>query len=131
MIQQRGLQGILQVDSAGTASYHIGKLPDERMIEAARRRGYLLTSKAKAVTKAMIAERDMVIAMDRENYADILRIVGEQQGNVKMLSDFLDESWPLDVPDPYYGGEAGFEYVLDMLEASGPKILGVPEILGD
>lgn len=128
MIQKQGLEGKLQVDSAGTASYHIGKLPDARMIEAAAKRGYLLTSKAKALTKSMIAERDMVIAMDRENYAEILRIAGGQQGNVKMLSDFLDASWPRDVPDPYYGGEEGFEYVLDMLEAAGPKILAEPNI---
>ena len=128
MIQQRSLEGKLQVDSAGTASYHIGKLPDARMIEAAAKRGYSLTSKAKALTKAMIAERDMVIAMDRENHAEILRIADGQQGNVKMLSDFLDGSWPRDVPDPYYGGEEGFEYVLDMLEAAGPKILAEPNI---
>ena len=131
MIQQRGLQGKLAVDSAGTASYHIGKLPDSRMIDAAGRRGYLLASKAKAFTKAMIAERDMVIAMDRENYAEILRIADGKQGNVKMLSEFLDGSWPRDVPDPYYGGEAGFEYVLDMLEAAGPKILEGAKILGE
>ncbi len=44
-------------------------------------------------------------------------------GNVRRLSDYLDATWPRDVPDPYYGGEAGFEYVLDMLEAACPKIL--------
>jgi protein-tyrosine phosphatase len=131
MIQQRGLEGKLAVDSAGTASYHIGKLPDSRMIEAAARRGYLLATKAKAFTKAMISERDIVIAMDRENYSEILLIAGGQQGNVKLLSDFLDASWPRDVPDPYHGGEAGFEYVLDMLEAAGPKLLGEPKILGE
>lgn len=129
MIQKRGLEGKLEVDSAGTASYHIGKLPDARMIEAAARRGYSLKSKAKAFTKSMNAERDLVIAMDRENYAEILRIAGGQQGNVKMLSDFLDESWPRDVPDPYYGGDEGFEYVLDMVEAAGPQILGESKIL--
>ena len=131
MIQNRGLESKLQVDSAGTASYHIGKSPDSRMIEAAGRRGYLLTSEAKALTKTLVAERDMIIAMDRENYTEIMRIGSGQNRNVRMLSDFLDESWPRDVPDPYYGGEAGFEYVLDMLEAAGPKILEEPKIFGE
>jgi len=123
MIRQRGREPEFQVDSAGTASYHIGRLPDARMIEAASKRGYSLTSRAKALTKADIANREIVIAMDRENHAEILRIAGGQPGNVRMLSDFLAASWSRDVPDPYYGGEAGFEYVLDMLEAAGPKIL--------
>jgi protein-tyrosine phosphatase len=101
------------------------------MIEAAGRRGYLLTSKAKALTQTLVAERDMIIAMDRENYTEIMRIGSGQNRNVRMLSDFLDESWPRDVPDPYYGGEAGFEYVLDMLEAAGPKILEEPKIRGE
>ena len=124
---KRNADGIVEALSAED----IGKLPDSRMIEAAARRGYLLATKAKAFTKAMISERDIVIAMDRENYSEILLIAGGQQGNVKLLSDFLDASWPRDVPDPYHGGEAGFEYVLDMLEAAGPKLLGEPKILGE
>ena len=56
--------------------------------------------------------------MDRENLSDILEINAEPTAEVKLLSDFLDDSWPLDVPDPYYGGAEGFETVLDMIQAS-------------
>ncbi len=68
-------------------------------------------------------EFDLVIAMDRENLADICGLVDHPRASVKMLSDFLDDDWPIDVPDPYYGGEEGFDTVLDMLEAACPRIL--------
>ena len=61
--------------------------------------------------------------MDRENLADIQAIHPEPKSQIKLLSDFLDDSWPTDVPDPYYGGEDGFEYVLDMIEAACPNVL--------
>jgi protein-tyrosine phosphatase len=114
---------MIEVDSAGTASYHIGKLPDSRMIDAGARRGYSLTSRAKALTKEYIWERELVLAMDRDNFEEITRIAGQEVPHLRLLSDFLDSSWPQDVPDPYYGGEAGFEYVLDMLEAAIPRII--------
>ncbi len=123
ILKERSLVHEFKVDSAGTASYHIGRLPDTRMVAAAAKREYKLTSLAKAVRKGDIADRQLVLAMDRENFAEIARIAGGEMGNVRMLSDYLDATWPRDVPDPYYGGEAGFEYVLDMLEAACPKIL--------
>jgi protein-tyrosine phosphatase len=113
----------IKVDSAGTASYHIGSLPDPRMIEAAAKRGYPLTSHAKAITQQMIGERDLVLAMDRENLQNIERVFGASSPHIKLLSTYVDHSWPTDVPDPYYGGPEGFEYVLDMLEAASVQIL--------
>ena len=123
IIKERTLDHEFKVDSAGTASYHIGSLPDARMVVAAAKRGYKLTSLAKAVRKGDVIDRRLVLAMDRENFKEIARIAGGEMRNVRMLSDYLDATWPRDVPDPYYGGEAGFEYVLDMLEAACPKIL--------
>ena len=123
MVKSRKLEERIFVDSAGTASYHIGKLPDRRMIEAAARRGYSLTSRAKAISLQDLNARQLVLAMDRENLADIRRLMGGEFEHVRLLSDYLDASWPRDVPDPYYGDGAGFEYVLDMLEAACPKIL--------
>jgi protein-tyrosine phosphatase len=123
LVFERELGLEIEVDSAGTASYHIGRLPDARMVSAALKRGHKLTSQAKVFKKAYASERQLVLAMDRENHAEIARISGGDMGRVRMLSDYLDETWPRDVPDPYYGGEAGFENVLDMLEAACPKIL--------
>lgn len=118
-----GLVRAIEFDSAGTADYHTGRPPDARMIQAAKRRGYDLQSLAKTIEPKHLLERDLVVAMDRDNYRNIMCIARGEPKNVMLLSDFLDHSWPRDVPDPYYGGEAGFEYVLDMLEAAIPKII--------
>lgn len=111
------------VDSAGTIGYHQGRPADPRMQRAAARRGIELTSRARQVQAADLDRFDLVLAMDRENLADLQRLHPTPKARVCLLSEFLDESWPQDVPDPYYGGEDGFEYVLDMIQAAGPAIL--------
>ncbi|MFO0939651.1 MAG: low molecular weight protein-tyrosine-phosphatase [Pirellulales bacterium] len=129
LINQRSLSEQIRVDSAGTAGYHIGKLADARMRAAAERRGLNLTSRSRLVLPSDLRDFDLVVPMDRSNYRDLMGLVpGAKHDNVKMLSDFLDSSWPREVPDPYYGGEEGFEYVLDMLQAACPAILN--EIVG-
>ncbi|MDX1926415.1 MAG: low molecular weight protein-tyrosine-phosphatase [Pirellulaceae bacterium] len=121
-IAQRS-QADIQVDSAGTSSFHIGEPADKRMRAAAAKRGYDLTSRSRMVTRRDFSEFDLVIAMDRNNYRELSILAGGTTRKLKMLSDFLGEDWPRDVPDPYYGGDDGFEKVLDMLEAACPKIL--------
>ncbi len=113
----------VEIQSAGTIGYHIGKSPDQRMCTAASKRGYNLCSKAQQVTARDLDDFDLVIAMDRDNFRDLHRLSHQYRAEIKMLSDFLDESWPRDVPDPYYGGADGFETVLNMLEAAGPRII--------
>lgn len=122
-----GWQGVV-VDSAGTAGYHIGRAADSRMIAAAKLRGYDLQSRAKQFERSFLRSRTLILAMDRENYRDIMLLTTGVAQNVRLFSDYLDESWPRDVPDPYYGENEGFEYVLDMLEAGCPRIL--EEMLG-
>ena len=61
--------------------------------------------------------------MDRDNLADLQSLDSSPSADLKLLSDFLDDDWPIDVPDPYYGGAEGFERVLDMIEAACPRIL--------
>lgn len=123
LVREAGLESRIAVDSAGTAGYHIGKLPDHRMRAAALRRGYELGSSAKQFERSFLRDRKLVIAMDRDNFREIQRQQPGIAPNVKLFSEYLDDSWPDDVPDPYYGGEDGFEYVLDMLEAGCPRIL--------
>ena len=122
-VLERGLQDLIVVDSAGTMGYHIGHPADERMQQAAGRRGIKLLSRARKVTYEDLESFELVIAMDRENFADLQTIHPQPTADIKLLSDFLDDSWPSDVPDPYYGGTDGFEYVMDMIEAACPKIL--------
>ena len=123
LVQDHGVSDRFQIDSSGTAGYHIGDLPDARMIAAGVKRGIPMASRAKKLIADHLSHRDLIIAMDRENLSNIQRLSNGKTGNVQLLSDFLDQSWPRDVPDPYYGEEDGFEYVLDMLEAACPAIL--------
>jgi protein-tyrosine phosphatase len=123
LVQNQGVSDRFQIDSSGTAGYHIGALPDGRMIAAGAKRAIPMTSHAKKLIAAHLSQRDLIIAMDRENLANIQRLSDGKTANIQLLSDFLDQSWPRDVPDPYYGELDGFEYVLDMLEAACPAIL--------
>lgn len=123
LAQQHGWESRIKIDSAGTAGYHVGKQADSRMIAAAQRRGVELHSRSRKLQPEDLMEFDLVVAMDRENLSDILALCDCPRSSVKLLSEFLDDQWPADVPDPYYGGEEGFETVLDMLEAACPKIL--------
>ena len=127
LVSEAGLEPSIDVESAGTIGYHVGELPDPRMREAARQRGYSLDSRARQFGREDFESFDLIVAMDRHNLADIhaLDVDGAHRDQVRLLSDFLPENdeWPTDVPDPYYGGPAGFEKVLDMIEAAGEGIL--------
>ncbi len=115
----------VEVESAGTHGYHIGERPDQRMRTAAESRGYELRSTARQVTREDLQKDryDLVLAMDAENHAMLQQLAGGVTTHVRMFSDYLDEDWPKDVPDPYYGEAEGFDKVLDMLEAGCPVIL--------
>lgn len=122
-VERAGKGGEVEVASAGTIGYHTGNPADQRMRTAALRRGYDLTSRARQVSPRDLTKYDLIVAMDRENYSNLQQMARGTTAKIRMLSDFLDEGWPRDVPDPYYGGPDGFEQVLDMLEAAVPRIL--------
>lgn len=115
----------VDVDSAGTHAYHVGERADSRMRAAAESRGYELTSIARKVTpKDLSPEQfDLVLAMDADNHAILTQLAGDFAPHIRLFSDYLDDGWPSDVPDPYYGEEEGFDEVLDMMEAGCPLIL--------
>ena len=123
LLSREGLLDQFNVDSAGTIGYHTGHSADERMQDAANRRGFQLHSRSRKLAYVDLERFDLVIAMDRENLQDILAVHPEPSAEIKLLSDFLGDQWPTDVPDPYYGGLDGFEYVMDMIEAACPQIL--------
>jgi protein-tyrosine phosphatase len=130
-VRRCGVEDRVFIDSAGTAGYHIGKRADPRMRAAAARRGIELTSEARLLSSRDLSEFDLIVVMDRDNYRNTLALAhGAPTQNVRMLSEFLDasEGWPQEVPDPYYGGEEGFEFVLNMLQAAMPRLAG--ELLG-
>ncbi len=118
---QRGLLGQFRIDSAGTAGWHVGKPPDTRGIAAAGRRGVDLSMlRARQVEAGDFENFDFILAMDQSNVEDLIAL--RPQGSSAHLHRFLEFNQganSLDVPDPYYGGDEGFELVLDLItEAS-------------
>lgn len=130
-LAEGGLDDRVEVDSAGTIGYHAGEPADARMQRAASARGYDLTSTARRVSPRDLERFDLVIAMDRSNLEDLRELAeaADRDGDdspvdkIRLLSEFLPEGSPADVPDPYWGGEQGFDQVLDLLEEACPRIL--------
>jgi protein-tyrosine phosphatase len=125
-LAQREAAGIaVEVDSAGTHGYHAGDPPDERAIAAARRRGYELSALRARIIEPVDFERfDLVVAMDEEVQARLLRLApAARAAQVRLFLEFAPGLGRRDVPDPYYGGAAGFEDVLDLVEEGARGLL--------
>jgi len=121
LLEHAGLGGQVVVESAGTAGYHTGDLPDRRSRAAARTRGIELSSRAQQFAADDWQRFDYVLCMDRQNFDDLAANApeGAAQSKLKLLRSFDVDSPPgAGVPDPYYGGPDGFEHVLDLCEAA-------------
>ena len=123
LLREEGLEATVELDSAGTGGWHAGEPPDARATEAARRRGVVLEGAARQVTAADFDDFDLLVAMDRENLRELLAIAPSEEGaeKVRLLREFdpaSADAGDLDVPDPYYGGERGFERVLELVTAA-------------
>jgi protein-tyrosine phosphatase len=128
LVREAGLEGSIELDSAGTGAWHVGNPPDERATETARARGIVLEGAAREVRRADFDDFDLVIAMDRKNLADLRRLAPDERARsrIKLLREFDPASvggGDLDVPDPYYGGPRGFEDVLDLVHAACEGLL--------
>lgn len=115
LVEKAGLSGRIEIDSAGTGSWHVGNLADPRAIAAAAQRGVELTSRARQVTVTDFDEFDLIVAMDRSNFEDLVEMPGADPSKVKLLRGYSGDA-DTDVPDPYYGGDDGFEEVLDIVD---------------
>lgn len=117
LIEQAGLTDRIICDSAGTSSYHIGSPPDRRMTAAATDRRIPMKGCARQFTKSDFEEFDLILAMDRDNFAEIcyLDSSGKYRDKVHLMCDFCSHHSLKEVPDPYYGGPEGFNQVLDLL----------------
>jgi len=118
LVEAAGLAAQVAIDSAGTAAYHVGELPDERSRAAARRRGIDLTHRARQFTGADLARFDLVVAMDHQNLQRLQRIAGARTAPpLVLLRSFDPTAAPgAEVPDPWGGDEDGFDEVLDQCE---------------
>ncbi len=115
LIEQEGLTGRIEVDSAGTGDWHVGNPPDDRAKKSAARRGIEMNGVARQVTVDDFEHFDLIIAMDGSNHADLLTLSGGAHPKVRLLREIGGDEDP-DVPDPYHGGDDGFEEVLDIVE---------------
>lgn len=124
-VHEAGLGGRISIDSAGTHAYHIGNPPDPRTVQAAQRRGYDLTPlRARKVAVQDFGSFDHVLAMDDDNLAILRRLMPvESRARLSLFMDFAPTYGLREVPDPYYGGESGFERVLDMVEMAAEGLL--------
>lgn len=124
LVAERGLDGLVEVDSAGTIAYHAGEAADPRMQRAAAERGYALESISRQVTVEDFETAHLIVAMDRSNREDLEEMAPDgTRGKVRLLSEYLPEGAPRDVPDPYWGGASGFDRVIDLIEEACPPIL--------
>ncbi|MDO9623621.1 MAG: low molecular weight protein-tyrosine-phosphatase [Pseudomonas sp.] len=119
-----GLQEGVEVDSAGTGDWHVGKPPDSRTRQAALLRGYDLSAlRGRQVCASDFARFDLILAMDNSNLQHLRRM---RPGNAAAELDLFLRRYDLaldEVPDPYYGGEEGFEQVLDLIEQACDGLL--------
>ncbi|MEH2023860.1 low molecular weight protein-tyrosine-phosphatase [Nostoc sp.] len=118
LIEQAGLNEHILCDSAGTSSYHIGSPPDRRMSAAAATKlGIKLRGRARQFQKSDFQDFDLILAMDQENYENILTLdqTKQYQQKVRLMCEFCSRHTLKEVPDPYYGGQEGFNQVIDLL----------------
>jgi protein-tyrosine phosphatase len=115
----------LELDSAGTHSYHVGHPPDRRAQTAAQARGVdLSTIRARRVVEDDFTRFNLILAMDEDNLAELEAMrPAEATAQVRLLLDYAPANGMKEVPDPYYGGPNGFEQVLDLVEAAASGLM--------
>lgn len=117
LIEKSNLSEHIVCDSAGTGGYHIGSPPDSRMTYAAKMREINLQGAARQFQVEDFDRFDLILTMDRENYRDVLSLdtAGKYGKKVRLMCDFCRYFDVQEVPDPYYGGKDGFDYVIEIL----------------
>ncbi len=134
LVEREGLAQEIELESAGTGSWHVGSAPDARAARAARARGIALAGSARQVRVEDFEDFDLVLAMDRENVRDLGRIApGEpERAKVRLLREFDPASasaGQLEVPDPYYAAAGGFDEVFEIVQAACEGLLSHVRVL--
>ncbi|GKT11182.1 MAG: protein-tyrosine phosphatase [Thiomicrorhabdus sp.] len=125
MVREAGLEAEIEIDSAGTAAFHIGKSPDERSTLVAKQRGIEMADlRARQVDLGDFYQYDYVLAMDESNYANLKDIaLPEHYDRLQMFLNYTSEFPETEVPDPYYGGAKGFDHVFDLVSSASEGLL--------
>lgn len=127
LVTEAGMQNDIYIDSAGTIDYHSGECVDSRMMRTALNRGYdLNTHRARMFNpESDFKNFDYILTMDNSNYSDIIRLDKSRKylSKIFKITSFCKKYNEDEVPDPYFGGTLGFEYVIDLLEDACSNLL--------
>lgn len=123
LVNDAGREAEFEIDSAGTIGYHAGHPADSRMRSAASGRGYQLDSRARRITGEDFGRFDMIVTMDEDNYLNVTAMDPGTGARVVRMCDYCTVHDETEVPDPYYGGPAGFQKVIDILEDACSNLL--------
>ena len=125
LVEREGLGDCIEIDSAGTHTYYVGKPPDQRSQNTAQSRGLDIShQRARKAVSDDFVQYDYVLAMDQDNYHELCAICPEGMENkLELLMDYAPELRMREVPDPYCGGSQGFEKVFDMVEMAAKGLL--------
>lgn len=125
LIVENGLTSEFSCDSAGTIGFHSGNAPDHRMSATLEKRGYPIIGQSRQFRLSDFDEFDLILVMDRENEQNILALTRshEDKEKVQLFCDFCNDHEEEEVPDPYYGGDEGFEHVANLVEDGASGLL--------
>jgi len=129
-VRERGLSSRIVVDSCGTSDFHIGELPDERTLACAAKHQLSIKHRGRQILRSDFKGFDYLIAMDTSNLENVQKLAGKYKlapKNLFLMSNFKNGLDFNNVPDPYYGGEEGFEQVFDILDSSIDQLLSTLE----
>ena len=122
LIKEKGLLDSFYVDSAGTGNWHVGKKADKRMRDAAKNRGIEILSRARQINSYDLDKFNFILTMDDSNYLNVIKMKNAKSqshlAKIYKLQEFSSLFNDKEVPDPYFGGNEGFDYVLDILDDS-------------
>jgi protein-tyrosine phosphatase len=123
LVVDAGRADEFNIDSAGMIGYHAGERADSRMRSAAKERGYMLDSIARRIERNDFHHFDWIITMDDMNFRDVNVMSPGSGAKIVPMCDYCEEHEETEVPDPYYGGEDGFQTVIDILEDACANLL--------
>lgn len=120
-----GLTDWIETDSAGTIGFHAGKGPDPRMASSLVARGFGIFGRSRKIRKQDLDDFDLVLVMDRENLTNVRKLDPDRSrhGKIRLFMEYASRYTVTEVPDPYYGGDEGFEHVADLVEDAADGLL--------
>jgi protein-tyrosine phosphatase len=123
-LTERGLHELVEADSCGTSNYHLGEEPDERTLQNALRNNVQISHRARQLASTDLEYYDFILAMDKSNHSNILKVSGAEQyiHKIKLMRSY-DATPGEEVPDPYFGGEEGFQEVFEILDTATEAFL--------